>query len=83
MNINGPEEKGGTPLSFTGSPDVALLTAAKTVRALTLGAIPAMLRPDYKAPLERYTAGSSTSGTYHPTPKPSEFTTPLIISRGA
>jgi hypothetical protein len=83
MNMHGPEKKGGTPLSSTGSPGVALLTAAKMVRALTLGAIPAMLRPDYKTPLERYTAGSSISGTYHPTPKPSELTTPLIISRGA
>jgi hypothetical protein len=46
MNMKGPEEKGGTPLSSTGSPGVALLTAAKTVRDLVLGAIPAKLRSD-------------------------------------
>ena len=40
MNMHGPEKKGGTPLSSTGSPGVALLTAAKMVRALTLGADP-------------------------------------------
>ena len=53
MNINGPEEKGGTPLSSTGSPSVALLTAAKTVRALIFEAIPAKLRSDHNDPFER------------------------------
>ncbi|HEX2742466.1 MAG TPA: hypothetical protein VHM69_18645, partial [Rubrobacter sp.] len=62
-NMKGPEEKGGTPLSSTGSPAVALLTAAKMVRALIFGAIPAKLRSVHSDAFERYTAGSSSSGT--------------------
>jgi hypothetical protein len=40
-NRYGPDEKGGTPLSSTGRPGVALLTAAKMLWDRILGAIPA------------------------------------------
>jgi hypothetical protein len=48
-----PEEKGGTPLSSTGKPGVALLMAARMVRDRILGAMLAKLRSDYKGPSER------------------------------
>ena len=84
MNVKGPEANGGTPLSSAGSPGVALRTAANTAEDRILPAIPAKLLSAHSGDPERYTAGSSPlHGAYHPTPNPSAFTTPLIISSGA